>query len=605
MEEIKIYRTSTDIYTIAYNANGGLNAPSIQYKKHGIDLTLSSTKPTRDGYTFIGWTTSDNSQSVEFTAGDYFSYNADTTLYAVWKANTYTVTYNANGGFGAPAVQDEIYGSVITLSSEKPTRENYTFLGWSTSSTATDSEYSAGALFSVYADTTLYAVWAINTYSVTYYANKGTGAPAMQTKTHGVDLLLSTVEPTRQCYVFLGWSENKNALQAEYSKGDVYTIDSPLTLYAIWALNSDSKAHIWNNGIVTKAPTCTENGVRTYTCTVCGATEYENIEALGHNYSSEWTIDIQPSCTTAGEKSNHCSRCDARTSITMIAANGHLWDTGVISIAANCTEGGIITYTCKSCGLSMPVAINPLGHDLIHHDGKAATCNEIGWEAYDTCSRCDYTTYVEIPALGHDLIHHDAKAATCPEHGWEEYDTCSRCDYTNYVEIPALGHDLVHHDAKTPTFTEVGWHAYDTCTRCDYSTYIEIPTTANGISIAASQMSTDGKSIRFIAAVEGLDFAEVGFTVSITNAEGRTETVTVADKTVYKALTYNGTTLTSEDFGIENGYLFVLVIENIPSDFSVSVTPFARETSEQGGARVAAQVRDFAIKDKKASILAE
>ena len=75
-----------------------------------------------------------------------------------------------------------------------------------------------------------------------------------------------------------------------------------------------------------------------------------------------------------------------------------------------------------------------MNHDLEHHEAKAATCTEIGWEAYDTCKRegCNYSTYVELPALKHDLEHHEAKAATCTENGWEAYDTCKRegCNYT-------------------------------------------------------------------------------------------------------------------------------------------------------------------------------
>ena len=84
--------------------------------------------------------------------------------------------------------------------------------------------------------------------------------------------------------------------------------------------------------------------------------------------------------------------------------------------------------------------IQKLGHDLVHHEAKAVTCTECGWDAYDTCSRCDYTTYVEIQKLGHDLVHHEAKAATCTASGWDAYDTCSRCDYSTFKELPALGH---------------------------------------------------------------------------------------------------------------------------------------------------------------------
>ena len=125
----------------------------------------------------------------------------------------------------------------------------------------------------------------------------------------------------------------------------------------------------------------------------------------------------------------------------------------------------------------MELPIDPDNHDLVHHEAKAPTCTEIGWDAYDTCSRCDYSTYVElaIDPDNHDLVHHDAKAPTCTEIGWDEYDTCSRCDYTTKVELPALKHNLVHHDAKAPTCTEIGWEEYDTCSRCDYTTKVESP----------------------------------------------------------------------------------------------------------------------------------
>ena len=146
--------------------------------------------------------------------------------------------------------------------------------------------------------------------------------------------------------------------------------------------------------------------------------------------------------------------------------------------APTCTEIGWDEYDAcqrEGCTYTTKVELPALKHNLVHHDAKAPTCTEIGWEEYDTCSRCDYTTKVEIPALKHKLVHHDAKAPTCTEIGWEEYDTCSRCDYTTYQEIPALKHNLVHHDAKAPTCTEIGWEEYDTCSRCDYTTKVEIP----------------------------------------------------------------------------------------------------------------------------------
>lgn len=145
-------------YTVSYNANGGSGAPSSQTKWKDQALTLSSTKPTRTGYSFQGWATS-ASGGVAYAAGASYTANAAVTLYAVWKANTYTVSYNANGGSGAPGNQTKTYGTALTLSSTKPTRTNYTFKGWGTSASATTVSYAAGASYTANAAITLYAVW--------------------------------------------------------------------------------------------------------------------------------------------------------------------------------------------------------------------------------------------------------------------------------------------------------------------------------------------------------------------------------------------------------------------------------------------------------------
>lgn len=147
-------------YTVSYNANGGSGAPSSQTKWYGTAITLSSTKPTKTGHTFQGWATS-ASGSVSYAAGASYASNASVTLYAVWKANTYTVKYSANGGSGAPSSQTKTYGVDLTLSSTKPTRTNYTFQGWGKSASATTVAYAAGAKYTANAAITLYAVWSL------------------------------------------------------------------------------------------------------------------------------------------------------------------------------------------------------------------------------------------------------------------------------------------------------------------------------------------------------------------------------------------------------------------------------------------------------------
>lgn len=149
-------------YTIKYNANGGTGAPTSQTKWKDQALTLSSTKPTRTGYSFLGWSTSSTATSATYSAGSSYTSNSAATLYAVWKANTYTVKYNANGGSGAPGNQTKTYGVTLTLSSVKPTRTNYTFKGWGTSASATTVSYTAGASYTVNAAITLYAIWELS-----------------------------------------------------------------------------------------------------------------------------------------------------------------------------------------------------------------------------------------------------------------------------------------------------------------------------------------------------------------------------------------------------------------------------------------------------------
>lgn len=148
-------------HTVSYNANGGSGAPGNQTKWYGSTLTLSSTKPTRTGYTFQGWATSAGG-GVAYQPGQGYGNDANVTLYAVWKANTWTVKYNANGGSGAPGNQTKTYGQTLKLSSTKPTRLDYNFKGWATSKANADKgtvSYAAGANYTSNADITLYAVW--------------------------------------------------------------------------------------------------------------------------------------------------------------------------------------------------------------------------------------------------------------------------------------------------------------------------------------------------------------------------------------------------------------------------------------------------------------
>lgn len=233
-------------YTVSYNANGGSGAPSSQSKYYGKTLTLSSTKPTRTGYTFKGWATS-SSGSVAYASGASYTANASVTLYAVWQANTYTVKYNANGGTGAPSNQTKTYGVTLTLSSTKPTRASvdsgdgilttYTFKGWATSANSSTVAYAAGAKYTANASVTLYAIWStastITEYDVTYNTNGGSDV-SPQVKKKGTALTLRSTIPTKNGFTFKGWGLSEDDTAVDYAAGASYTKDADIVLYAIW-----------------------------------------------------------------------------------------------------------------------------------------------------------------------------------------------------------------------------------------------------------------------------------------------------------------------------------------------------------------------------------
>ena len=218
-------------YTVSYNANGGSNPPGNQTKQHGTNITLSSTKPTRTGYTFAYW---DGGSLGHFAPGGTYSANQSVTLWAAWTTNTYTVSYNANGGTGAPSNQTKTYGTNLTLSSTRPTRTGYSFSTWNTASNGSGTNYAPGATYQGNSALTLYAQWTINTYAVTYHSNGGSGAPSNQTKTYGTDLTLRRGVPTRTDYKFVKWNTNESGTGISYMPGATYTTNAAVTLYAQW-----------------------------------------------------------------------------------------------------------------------------------------------------------------------------------------------------------------------------------------------------------------------------------------------------------------------------------------------------------------------------------
>ena len=200
-------------YAVSYDANGGTGAPSGQTKWHDETLSLSDSTPSKEGHTFGGWNTNSSGTGTNYAAGASYTENAPLSLYAKWSINTYTVTFNANGGSGAPPAQTKTWGNALTLSATKPTRTNYKFLGWATSASATSAQYCTGTnndqntSYTTESDITLYAVW-----ELAYVAPKVTNLKCFRCDSSG-----NAADEGTQCYVSFTYVTDTNISSTNYA----------------------------------------------------------------------------------------------------------------------------------------------------------------------------------------------------------------------------------------------------------------------------------------------------------------------------------------------------------------------------------------------------
>ena len=266
-------------YTVTFNANAGDATGEMQAQSftYGQSVTLNANKFTKEGYHFLGWATSQKSDKVVYVDGATISNITESslTLYAVWKANTYTVVFNANGGTGTMDPQSFAYGESKALTANAFDRTGYIFLGWAKTNDATKAEYADKASVDNLtaedgATVTLYAVWEASGYTVTFDANgEGvTGEMQAQSFTYGQSVTLNANNFEREGYHFLGWATSKESNNVVYAdKAEIGSLQSTgLTLFAVWEIN-------------------------TYTVTFNGV----NVSGLGNatvNHGSEYTYNL-------------------------------------------------------------------------------------------------------------------------------------------------------------------------------------------------------------------------------------------------------------------------------------------------------------------------
>ena len=204
-------------YTVTYNANGGSGAPSAQTKTKDVSLTLSTTRPSRAGYNFLGWATSASATSAQYQPGSTYTANANITLYAVWEAKTYAVRYDANGGTGAPATQNKVHDKTLTLSSVIPHYEGHVFKEWRDISPSGDGTWSETKPTSGNYETG----YLYYSYGYEYNGDKTYcfGAVEERVANHMKEALGSNYDATKMRYFWLVEQTNKGSSYEPVAKG--------------------------------------------------------------------------------------------------------------------------------------------------------------------------------------------------------------------------------------------------------------------------------------------------------------------------------------------------------------------------------------------------
>ena len=339
---VKITATQTlyahwqvNTYIVSFNSNGGDAVSTTVTVTYGSTYGTLPT-PSRTGYTFNGWYTA-TSGGTKITSSSTVSITTAQTLYAQWTANTYTVTFNANGGTitttSKTVTYDSTYGELPT-----PTKTGYTFAGWYTAET-NGTRITSGTKVSITAAQTLYAQWTANSYKLTINANGGT-IPTTTGWTLSSDSKTATKSvtyagtygslptPTRTGYTFAGWYTTETA-GTKVTSTTKYSTASNQTLYAQWTANNYTVTLNANGGTTS-----------TTTLTVTYGSTYETLPTpsrTGYTFNGWYTA------TSGGTKITSSSTVSITAAQTLYAQ----WTANTYTVTFN-ANGGTVTTTSKT-----------------------------------------------------------------------------------------------------------------------------------------------------------------------------------------------------------------------------------------------------------------
>ncbi len=506
-------------FNVQFDANTGAGTMAPVQVDYESGTPLPECKFEKTGYSFVGWALSSSGNSI-ITEAQYnkltITAGETVTLYAVWSENTYSVTYDGNGGTGNGSTQEFLYSYAFELPSNNFTKTGYVLSGWSDTPDG-EKLYNAGQKVSGLnteknGKITLYAVWTPVTYKIKFSGTPGTGIMDAITATYDTETVLPEGTFTRTGYHFIGWTTVAGG-EVVYKAGDKALNlssqqDGEATLHAVWELNTYEVVLKFRDadGVMIDKTIYVKHGASVQNSDIEGFCLYPRSTGTMHFVFTGWYTDtgaienvmgnmtvqaeygsmedcslstkITPStCAVNGKEVTTCAFCSymSEKELPLVA---HTYDEGVITTDATCLTDGVKTYTCSVCkeGDSGHVKTEPvkaLGHTFEDKPETDSTCAQQGFYAHRFCTVCElaYAPDADIKAAYEDALtdymkaevpHTEGAAATCT--------TDQICTVCKTVLVEKLGHKFtVTYEASTKvdcSTTKGNYTIVRTCSAC-------------------------------------------------------------------------------------------------------------------------------------------
>ena len=478
--EVNLYAVwAPNVFKVQFDANGGTGTMADAEVSYNSNVPLPECTFTNTGYTFAGWSLSNQGSPITEAQYDVLKETAGDTakLFALWRENYYTVTFDKNAenaeGSGSPISGS--YATQITLPGEIFSRTGYKLTGWATTpdgAKAYELNQSVSKLTSKNEDNVvLYAVWTPVTYKISFNANGGQGSMDSRNATYDKDFVLPACSFTKAGYNFVGWStsyDGTNPYAAGTAVKNLAAIqDSTVTLFAVWEIKTYTVTLIYKNAQGTEVTTTTtvkhgesvalpsdfvQNpiaGNKKHSVFTGWSTPINNVTSsftskADYSLPADCSLNVTTTpatCTKEGSIVTKCLLCAYETT-EVIDKIPHSEGEGEITTPVTCLEGGVKTYECTVCHGTRTEKIEAPGHSLTLVPAKDAACNAPGNVAHQYCSLCKKgydpetatatTPYEDAIDYVVTVAHTPGVAPTCT--------TAQVCTVCGTELTPALGH---------------------------------------------------------------------------------------------------------------------------------------------------------------------